>query len=71
MSRFLNCMWDILAIIFNDRRVMGVVLIFAGISTAMIDYEPGRYDISAFICVFLPLGLLLIFAKEDPRIYKE
>lgn len=65
MTKFVDNVWYVLSKIFNNQKLIGLILIFCGIASAAIDVEPGVHDASAFICVFLPMGLLLLFSKED------
>ena len=71
MTQFVDNMWYALTKIFSNQKIMGLMLIFCGIASAAIDAEPGVHDASAFICVFLPMGLLLLFSKQDLFNYKE
>lgn len=71
MTKFVDSMWCVLSKIFNNQKLTGLVLIFCGIASAVIDSEPGFHDASAFICVFLPMGLLLLFSRQDLFNYKE
>lgn len=71
MTQFVSNMWYVLSKIFNNQKVWGIILIFSGAMTAIIDSEPGVHDVSAFICVFLPLGLLCLFSRIDLLNYKD